>query len=103
MKIGLGSDHNAYVMKEEIKAYVQTLGYEVHDYGCSSCTEVDYPDVAFRVAGDILSNKIARGILICGTGIGVAIAAGKVLVFALPCVMTLIQRNGHRRVTMRRS
>lgn len=49
MKIGLGSDHNAYVMKEEIKAYVQTLGYEVHDYGCSSCTEVDYPDVAFRL------------------------------------------------------
>ncbi|MBG9792025.1 sugar phosphate isomerase [Paenibacillus dendritiformis] len=78
MKIGLGSDHNAYAMKEEIKAYVQTLGYEVLDYGCGSCAEVDYPDVAFRVAGDILSNKIARGILICGTGIGVAIAAGKV-------------------------
>ena len=79
MKIGLGSDHNAFEMKETIKEYIKELGHEVYDYGCAdSCSEVDYPEVAFHVASDINANKIERGILVCGTGIGVAIAAGKV-------------------------
>ncbi len=79
MKIGLGSDHNAFEMKESIKQYITELGHEVYDYGCAdSCSEVDYPEVAFNVANDINANKIERGILVCGTGIGVAIAAGKV-------------------------
>ncbi|MBY0200176.1 ribose 5-phosphate isomerase B [Priestia megaterium] len=79
MKIGLGSDHNAFDMKESLKKYIQELGHEVYDYGCTdSCSEVDYPEVAFQVAGDIKENKLDRGILVCGTGIGVAIAAGKV-------------------------
>jgi ribose 5-phosphate isomerase B len=78
MRIGLGSDHNAYEMKEQIKKYVEELGHEIFDYGCYSCEEVDYPGVAFTVANGVIENKIDRGILICGTGIGVAIAAGKV-------------------------
>jgi ribose 5-phosphate isomerase B len=79
MKIGLGADHNAYDLKESLKNYVEELGHEVVDYGCEdNCTEVDYPKVAFDVAGDIMEKKIDRGILLCGTGIGVAIAAGKV-------------------------
>ena len=79
MKIGIGSDHNAYEMKENLKDYMVELGYEVEDYGCQdSCSEVDYPQVAFDVANDIMEGKIDRGILVCGTGIGVAIAAGKV-------------------------
>lgn len=78
MYIGLGSDHNAYEMKELIKKYVEDLGHQVVDYGCHSCEEVDYPGVAFKVADEISKKKIDRGILICGTGIGVAIAAGKV-------------------------
>lgn len=78
MKIGLGSDHNAFELKESMKQYVEELGHEVVDYGCYSCEEVDYPGVAFDVADGILKNKIDRGILVCGTGIGVAIAAGKV-------------------------
>ncbi|WML54816.1 ribose 5-phosphate isomerase B [Neobacillus sp. PS3-12] len=78
MRIGLGSDHNAYEMKEQVKKYVEELGHEVFDYGCFSCEEVDYPGVAFTVSTAINDNKIDRGILICGTGIGMAISAGKV-------------------------
>ncbi|KGA98383.1 ribose 5-phosphate isomerase [Alkalihalobacillus alcalophilus ATCC 27647 = CGMCC 1.3604] len=79
MKIGIGSDHNAFEMKESLKLYMTQLGYEVVDYGCQdNCSEIDYPQVAFDVAGDIMGNRIERGILVCGTGIGVAIAAGKV-------------------------
>nr|WP_211182910.1 MULTISPECIES: RpiB/LacA/LacB family sugar-phosphate isomerase [Shouchella] len=65
-------------MKEELKTYMIDEGYDVVDYGCHSCEAVDYPDVSFRVGNDIMKGEIDRGILICGTGIGVAIAAGKV-------------------------
>ncbi|WP_347553036.1 ribose 5-phosphate isomerase B (plasmid) [Pseudalkalibacillus hwajinpoensis] len=78
MRIAIGSDHNAFEMKESIKSFIEELGFEVLDYGCHSCEAIDYPDVAFKVAQDIADNKVSRGILICGTGIGVAIAAGKV-------------------------
>jgi len=78
MKIGIGSDHNAFQMKEAIKAHVISLGHEVVDYGCYSEEEVDYPGVAFNVATDIADGKLERGILVCGTGIGMCIAANKV-------------------------
>ena len=78
MKIGIGSDHNAFHMKEEIKSYIASLGHEVIDYGCYSEDEVDYPGVAFQVANDITEEKLERGILFCGTGIGMSIAANKV-------------------------
>lgn len=77
MKIGIGSDHNGFDFKEAIKEEVNKLGHEVVDYGCYSCESVDYPDVAYEVAKAIDEKEIDRGILICGTGIGVAIAAGK--------------------------
>lgn len=79
MKVGIGSDHNAYEMKALLKEYIEELGYEVTDYGCeNSCIEVDYPKIAFKVSDDIRANKINRAVLVCGTGIGMAIAAGKV-------------------------
>ncbi|MFP7297043.1 ribose 5-phosphate isomerase B [Neobacillus niacini] len=78
MKIGIGSDHNAFRMKEELRKYVTSLGHEVVDYGCYSEDEVDYPGVAFNVATDISQGKLERGILVCGTGIGMSIAANKV-------------------------
>lgn len=77
MKIGIGSDHNGFELKEAIKDFLKDTDHELVDYGCKACAEVDYPDVAFEVAQDISESKIERGILICGTGIGVAIAAGK--------------------------
>ncbi len=77
MKIGIGSDHIGFKLKEEVKEFLTKNGYEVVDYGCKSDEEVDYPNVSFEVAEGISENKLDRGILICGTGIGVAIAAGK--------------------------
>ncbi|MEH7416646.1 ribose 5-phosphate isomerase B [Neobacillus drentensis] len=78
MKIGIGSDHNAFQMKEEVKSYITSLGHEVIDYGCYSEDEADYPGVAFSVATDITAGNLERGILLCGTGIGMSIAANKV-------------------------
>ncbi|WP_342511857.1 ribose 5-phosphate isomerase B [Sporosarcina sp. FSL K6-1522] len=79
MKIGLGSDHNAFDMKVSLKEYIEELGHEVVDYGSQdSCTEVDYPAVAFDVSVAINEKQLDRAILVCGTGIGMAIAAGKV-------------------------
>lgn len=78
MKIGVGADHNAFEQKEVLKKYLKSLEYDVVDYGCYSKDEVDYPGVAFQVTQAILSKEIERGILICGTGIGMSIAANKV-------------------------
>lgn len=78
MKVAIGADHNAYEMKELVKQFLEENNHEVADYGCYSCDEIDYPDVAFKVAKDISAGKVSRGILVCGTGIGMAIAAGKV-------------------------
>ncbi|CAH0122535.1 MULTISPECIES: ribose 5-phosphate isomerase B [unclassified Paenibacillus] len=78
MKIAIGSDHHGFAMKESIKTFLLEIGVETEDYGCYHCSDTDYPDVAFAVANDIRAGKYERGILICGTGIGVAIAAGKV-------------------------
>lgn len=78
MKVAVGSDHNAYEMKEMIKKYLEDNQHEVIDYGCHSCETIDYPDVAFKLAKDLNEGKFERGILLCGTGIGMAIAAGKV-------------------------
>jgi len=77
VKIGIGSDHNGFELKEAIKSFVEKQGHEVSDFGCHSCDQTDYPDVAFEVASAISNEKIERGILICGTGIGVSIAACK--------------------------
>ncbi len=79
MRIGIGSDHNAYEMKEVLLKYIQDLGHEIVDFGSKdSCKEVDYPEVAFEVAESINKDELDRGILLCGTGLGMAIAAGKV-------------------------
>ncbi|MCM3567341.1 ribose 5-phosphate isomerase B [Neobacillus mesonae] len=78
MKIGVGCDHNAFKLKEEVKAFIEELGHEVVDYGCYSEEAVDYPGVAFKVATDINEGNVERGILFCGTGIGMSIAANKI-------------------------
>ena len=78
MRIGIGADHNAYDAKENLKEYIMSLGYQIEDYGCYSPDAVDYPSIAFSVAQGILDGEVTRGILICGTGIGMAIAANKI-------------------------
>lgn len=78
MKIGLGSDHLGFELKEELKDYLASRGYEVADYGCHSPEHVDYPDIAFQVAEQVLAGSHPRAVLVCGTGNGMTIAANKV-------------------------
>ncbi|MCI2429619.1 ribose 5-phosphate isomerase B [Candidatus Acetothermia bacterium] len=77
MKIAIGSDHNGLALKQTLLAGV-LQGDTVHDVGVFASESVDYPDIAFAVAQAVASGEFDRGILICGTGIGMAIAANKV-------------------------
>ncbi|BER92428.1 ribose 5-phosphate isomerase B [Thermatribacter velox] len=78
MKILIGSDHGGYFLKEDLKGFLKELGHEVIDYGAYSAEPCDYPDIAFLVSKDLLAGKGDRAILVCGTGIGMCIAANKV-------------------------
>lgn len=77
MKIAIGADHGGYRLKEIIVPYLQKLGHEVTDFGWSSDSAVDYPDYAAPVCNQVVRGEADRGILICGTGIGMSIAANK--------------------------
>lgn len=79
MRIVIGSDHFGFPLKAEVRAYLESLGHDVVDLGVpSSDDEIDYPDIATALAVDISDGKYERGILVCGTGIGMAITANKV-------------------------
>jgi len=78
MRIALGCDHAGYALKEKIKAYLPGIGMEVHDCGTDSPESVDYPDFAKKVAFEINNGGSERGILFCGTGMGMSIAANKI-------------------------
>lgn len=75
--IALGSDHGGYELKQEIKKYLDGKGLAYRDYGCDSTAAVDYPVYAKKVAQAILDGECEKGILICGTGIGISIAANR--------------------------
>src|SRR2546423_684188 len=76
--IALGSDEAGFHLKEAIKAFLQAEGRSVIDYGCESPEPVDYPDIALEVATNVAAGRHQRAILVCGTGIGMAITANKV-------------------------
>ena len=78
MKIAIASDHGGYALKNELLPYITELGHEFRDFGCYSTDSIDYPDIAFPAAEAVASGEFDRGILICGTGIGISIAANKV-------------------------
>jgi ribose 5-phosphate isomerase B len=79
MKITIGSDHGAVQLKEEVKMVLKEYGdVEVTDVGTFGTDSVDYPDIAEKVCGDVVSGKADRGIVLCGTGIGISIAANKI-------------------------
>jgi ribose 5-phosphate isomerase B len=78
MKIALGSDHRGFETKQRISAKLRSWGHEVLDLGTNDQERCDYPDFAFEVARQVGSRQADRGILICGTGIGMSIAANKV-------------------------
>ena len=79
MKITVGSDHGAVELKEEVKMVLKEFGdIEVTDVGTFGADSVDYPDIAEKVCADVVSGKSDRGIVLCGTGIGISIAANKI-------------------------
>lgn len=77
-KIAMGNDHTAIEMKHEIKAYVEAKGYEVIDFGTNEAASCDYPEYGEKVGRAVAAKEADYGIAICGTGIGIGIAAGKV-------------------------
>ena len=78
MRIAIGSDHAGYHLKETIKSHLRESGFALDDVGTDSDASVDYPDFAAAVARRVASGESDRGILVCGTGIGMAMAANKV-------------------------
>lgn len=76
--VALGADHAGFPLKEDLKGWSISGGYDVVDLGTQSAESVDYPDFAVAVAGAVTVGKADRGVLVCGTGIGMAMAANKV-------------------------
>ena len=86
MRIAIGSDHRGFEAKRRLVSYLSDMGHEVTDVGANDNESIDYPDLAFPVATRVSSGQVDRGILICGSGIGMCIAANKVKgVRAAPC------------------
>ena len=77
-KIAIGSDHGGFNLKETIKEYLKVHGYEVGDFGNYTKEACDYPHIAKAVANEVAQGKSDKGILVCGTGIGMSLAANKV-------------------------
>jgi ribose 5-phosphate isomerase B len=78
MRIVLGNDHAGFPLKEHVRSVLDELGHEVHDVGANSADPVDFPDVAKAVSGPLRAGDAERAVLVCGTGVGAAIAANKI-------------------------
>ncbi|SDB19813.1 ribose 5-phosphate isomerase B [Eubacterium oxidoreducens] len=78
MKIAIGNDHAAVEMKNEIKAYLEELGHEVINYGTDTNESCHYPIYGEKVANVVAAGEVDCGVLICGTGVGISVAANKV-------------------------
>lgn len=85
-KLAFGNDHAAAEVRNTVKQYLISIGYEVEDFGFDGPGSCDYPDYAVKVAEAVAQGKADKGVLICGTGIGMCIAANKVRgIIAAPC------------------
>lgn len=78
MKIGIGNDHAAVAMKNDIVEYLKEKGYEVVNYGTDTSESCNYPEYGEKVGRAVVSGEVDLGILICGTGVGISLAANKV-------------------------
>ncbi len=86
MKVALGADHAGFHLKEHLRSFLAGAGHSVQDFGTHSLESVDYPDLAATVAHAVAEGRFEAGILICGSGTGMAIAANKVAgIRAAPC------------------
>lgn len=79
MKVAVSSDHRGYKAKEQVKGYLAAAGHTVLDFGCDSPASCDYPDTAVAGAKSIATGEADRGVFFCGSGIGMSIAANKVV------------------------
>lgn len=78
MKIAMGADHAAFLLKDQLRDSLRQAGHEVTDFGTDSAASADYPDYARLVAQSVASGAVERGILVCTTGVGMSIAANKI-------------------------
>lgn len=78
LKVAIGSDHAGYLLKEDVANALREDGYDIDDLGVYSTESCDYPDIAVAVATEVAAGRYDRGILICGTGIGMTITANKI-------------------------
>jgi ribose 5-phosphate isomerase B len=78
MRVALGADHAGMALRGDVKARLEARGVEIEDFGTLSEESVDYPDYAARVAEAVASGRVDYGVLVCGTGLGMAIAANKI-------------------------
>jgi ribose 5-phosphate isomerase B len=78
MKIALGSDHGGFQLKEVIKEYLKDKNYEIEDFGTYDTSSVDYPEIGEKVAVAVKDEVADKGIIVCGTGLGISISANKV-------------------------
>ena len=86
MKIAIGCDHGALALKNKLVTYLGEKGYEVKDFGTYSSDSCNYPDYAKLVGEAVAAGEFERGILVCGTGIGISIAANKIQGIRAACV-----------------
>jgi ribose 5-phosphate isomerase B len=78
MKIAIASDHAGFELKEKLKKFLESLNYQYKDFGTNNNESVDYPDYALKVAESVSKKEFDRGILICGSGIGMSMVANKI-------------------------
>ena len=78
MKIAIGCDHGGFELKNAISAHLKEHGFEITDFGITENKPVDYPEIALKVASSVAAGENKLGILVCGTGIGMSLAANKV-------------------------
>lgn len=103
MKIGIGNDHAAVEMKQEITAFLQEKGYEVVNFGTDTNASCNYPEYGEKVARAVVAKEVDLGILICGTGIGISLAANKVkgiraAVCSEPCSARLSRQHNNANI-----
>ena len=97
MKIAVGSDHAGYELKEHVRKRLAEAGHEVVDFGTDSTERVDYPAYGVRVAKAVAKGEAERGIIVCGTSIGIAMAANRVRgCRAAPCMIEYLAEMARR-------
>ncbi len=103
MRIGIGNDHTAVVMKNEISDYLRELGHEVVDYGTDSSESCNYAVYGEKVARAVAAKDVDLGVLICGTGVGISLAANKVkgiraAVCSESCTARLVRQHNNANI-----